>query len=339
MIETKILSNTEYDITIAAECIQNGGLVIFPTETVYGLGANALKAEASSKIYAAKGRPSDNPLISHLAFPEDAEKICITSDMYYKLAERFMPGPLTIVLPKKFMPDGSPVIPPQTTGGQNTAAVRVPSDPIAHAFIKAAGTPIAAPSANLSGSPSPTTMRHVIEDMFGRVDCIIDGGDSIIGLESTIVMPKDDKLYLLRPGGITIEDLKTVTENIIIDPAVLGKSDGVPLAPGMKYRHYAPKSRVVILDGSDDAVYSYLENKKGCAILCYDSDTPLLKLPNSMSMGSKDDHLTQAHILFTALRDLDGADIIYVRMPSCEGIGLAVFNRLIKAAGYDIQHI
>ena len=333
-LDTKIIS--EKEIETGAEIIRQGGLVIFPTETVYGLGANALDSTASAKIYAAKGRPSDNPLICHLASADDAEKYCIVNEMYTKLAARFMPGPITVILPKKYNENGEPIVPDTTTGGLDSVAVRVPSNRIARKLIEKSGLPIAAPSANISGSPSPTTLRHVLEDMYGRVDCIIDGGDSEIGLESTIVMPKEDKIYLLRPGAVTIEMLRDVCDNIVVDASVTQKSDARPLAPGMKYRHYAPKSKVVMLDGDDESVYEYLADKTDCAILCYDGDKCLLCRDHAMSLGDKNDHLTQAHRLFAALRDLDGVGTIYARMPSREGVGLAVFNRMVKAAGYEI---
>ena len=336
-LDTKIIS--EKEIETGAEILRQGGLVIFPTETVYGLGANALDSTASAKIYAAKGRPSDNPLICHLASADDAEKYCIVNEMYKKLAARFMPGPITVILPKKYNENGEPIVPDTTTGGLDTVAVRVPSNRIARKLIEKSGLPIAAPSANISGSPSPTTLRHVLEDMYGRVDCIIDGGDSEIGLESTIVMPKEDKIYLLRPGAVTIEMLRDVCDNIVVDASVTQKSDARPLAPGMKYRHYAPKSKVVMLDGDDESVYEYLADKTDCAILCYDGDKCLLCRDHAMSLGDKNDHLTQAHRLFAALRDLDGVGTIYARMPSREGVGLAVFNRMVKAAGYEIVEL
>ena len=336
-LDTKIIS--EKEIETGAEIIRQGGLVIFPTETVYGLGANALDSTASAKIYAAKGRPSDNPLICHLASADDAEKYCAVNEMYKKLAARFMPGPITVILPKKYNENGEPIVPDTTTGGLDSVAVRVPSNRIARKLIEKSGLPIAAPSANISGSPSPTTLRHVLEDMYGRVDCIIDGGDSEIGLESTIVMPKEDKIYLLRPGAVTIEMLRDVCDNIVVDASVTQKSDARPLAPGMKYRHYAPKSKVVMLDGDDESVYEYLADKTDCAILCYDGDKCLLCRDHAMSLGDKNDHLTQAHRLFAALRDLDGVGTIYARMPSREGVGLAVFNRMVKAAGYEIVEL
>ncbi|MHB1151517.1 MAG: L-threonylcarbamoyladenylate synthase [Eubacteriales bacterium] len=333
-IETKIITPDRIDE--AARCIREGGLVIFPTETVYGLGASALDGGAAKKIYAAKGRPSDNPLICHLSSADEAEKYCETNELYHMLAGRFMPGPLTIILPKRPDKNGVPIIPDTVTGGLPNVAIRVPSNMVAHDLIVAAGVPIAAPSANISGSPSPTTLRHVIQDMAGRVDIIIDGGESEIGLESTVVAISGSEIKLLRPGAVTAEDLRTVCRNVTVDRSVYEKFDGVPLSPGMKYRHYAPNARVIMLEGEDEAVYAYLADKQDCGILCYDDDLLLLQRPNTLSMGGKDDHMTQAHRLFACLRDLDGVGVIYTRMPSRDGMGLAVFNRLIKAAGYEV---
>jgi len=324
----------------AARCIRDGGLVVFPTETVYGLGANALDADAARKIYAAKGRPSDNPLICHFSRVEEVGRYAETGPVFEKIAAAFMPGPITVVLPKK-VENGRPLIPDEVTGGLPTMGVRVPSNPIARRFIADCGVPIAAPSANLSGSPSPTVLRHVLEDMYGRVDAVIDGGESEIGLESTIVMPMDDGsgVRLLRPGGITPEALEKVCGRVEIDPAVLKKFDGTPLAPGMKYRHYAPKAPVVLLEGSDARVYAFLAGRKDCGILCFDEDECLLQWENVLTMGSKNDSAAQAHRLFACLRDFSDVPVIYARMPAREGVGLAVFNRLIKAAGYELLNL
>ena len=337
MKSTKIIGTSEPELRGAAGCLKNGGLVIFPTETVYGLGANALSAESALKIYAAKDRPADNPLICHLDHPHEAEKYCETTPLYYALAEKFMPGPLTVILKKK---SGDRFIPAETTGGLDTVAVRIPSDNTARRLIEYAGVPIAAPSANRSGRPSLTAMRHIIEDMFGRVDYIIDGGDSPIGLESTIVMPQGETLRLLRPGAVTAEQLCGVGADVVVEKSVYEKFDGAPLAPGMKYRHYAPDERVVLLDGTDSEVYNFLSDKNGCASLCYDEDLDMIGgSVRCFSMGAKSDTALHAHNLFAALRDLDGKGTIYVRMPSKEGLGLAVFNRLIKAAGYEILQL
>lgn len=317
----------------ASEIIKRGGLVAFPTETVYGLGANALDAEASGKIYKAKGRPSDNPLIVHLAYPDEAERYCFVPALFYKLAARFMPGPLTVIMPKK------DIVPKTTTGGLNSVAIRIPSNPIAHELIERSGLPIAAPSANLSGKPSPTSFSHIEFDLMGRADMLIDGGDCEIGLESTIIRIDDDFcVSLLRPGAVTVEMLSELCTKVEIDPAVTQKFNGIPQAPGMKYRHYAPKAPLVILDGSDDKVYDYLKDKTDCGILCFEEDAELLKRPHAFSFGAKKDSREQAHELFACLRkfDFEKIGIIYARMPEHSGMGLAVFNRLIKAAGYEV---
>ncbi len=322
------------NIARAGEILRSGGLVAFPTETVYGLGADALDGGAASKIFAAKGRPSDNPLIVHLASPSDAEQYCHTSELFYRLAERFMPGPLTVVLPKR------DIIPGAVTGGLNSVAIRVPSHPVAHALIETAGVPVAAPSANLSGRPSPTTARHVIEDMYGRADCIIAAGDCDFGVESTVVKLEGEGVTLLRPGAVTPEMLAKVCQVELSE--TLNKSVGAgitPESPGMKYRHYAPDAPMYIIDGSDEAVLAYLKDKTDCAVICFDSDTALLRRTNAYSLGGKDDSASHARRLFAVLNDINssnGVTAIYARMTPKEGVGLAVFNRLIKAAGYNV---
>ena len=335
--DTQLIDASDDDgMKRAAQLIREGGLVGFPTETVYGLGANALDADAAALIYKAKGRPSNNPLIVHLADPEDAERYCVTEPMYYKLAEAFMPGPLTVILPKR-MDNGSDHVPSATTGGLDTVALRVPSHPCAHRLIELAGVPIAAPSANLSGRPSPSKAGHVVEDMFGRIGMIIDGGECEFGLESTIVK-LDGGVTLLRPGGITLEMLREVCGEVKLGKGLTGKFEGRPEAPGMMYRHYAPHSPVILLDGDDAAVYAYLADKTNCGILCYDEDSVLLSRDGAMSLGRHNDPLTHAHRLFDCLRRYDSTDypVIYARLPDKDGIGLAVYNRLIKAAGYEV---
>ncbi|MBQ9761169.1 MAG: threonylcarbamoyl-AMP synthase [Clostridia bacterium] len=324
----------------AAEILRTGGLVVFPTETVYGLGGNGLDADAAKKIYAAKGRPSDNPLILHLATPEDAEKYAYTSELYYRLARAFMPGPLTVVLPKR------EIVPTSATGGLETVALRCPSHPVAHKLIELAGLPIAAPSANISGKPSPTCAEHVREDLSGKVDMIIDGGECDIGLESTIVSVSGNSLTLLRPGGITYDALCMVAEHVTVADAVLHKlaENERPLSPGMKYRHYAPKAPVVLLKGEDARVLSFLlkeQKTKNCAILCYDEELAHLKQNNLISVGKKDDIAAQAKCLFRALREADATDaeIIYAHLPPTDGLGLALYNRMIRAAAHTIREI
>ena len=252
-------SGNEPKIIRAAEILKNGGLVAFPTETVYGLGGDGTNAQAAQKIYAAKGRPSDNPLIIHIASPEDAEHYAQTNPTYYRLAKAFMPGPLTVILPKKDS------IPLSTTGGLDSVAVRCPAHPVAHRLIELAGLPIAAPSANLSGKPSPTCAAHVAEDLDGRVDMILDGGDCEIGLESTIVKVEGEKLTLLRPGGITYDALCMVCRDVQIAPAVTEQlaAGERPLSPGMKYRHYAPTAPLVLLQGEPEKVLAFLQQEHG----------------------------------------------------------------------------
>ena len=326
----------------AAEVIKRGGLVIFPTETVYGLGADATNSEAAMKIYSAKGRPSDNPLIIHVASPSDAELYTQVDPVYYKLAERFMPGPLTVILPAK------DIIPMQTRASLPTVAVRCPEHPIARALIELSGVPIAAPSANLSGTPSPTKASHVINDMMGRVDVIIDGGDSDFGLESTIVKINDNgELTLLRPGKITVDDLLTVVDEVQIADAVINAlSEGeTVLSPGMKYKHYAPKSPVFLLDGDSGDILNYIRDAaltEKVAAIVYSEDIDTLKeiAPEVYiyNFGNKEDEQTHARLLFDILRDTDKHSFarIFAPLPKQSGVSLALYNRLIRAAAYQI---
>ncbi len=330
----------ENDLCRAASILRAGGLVVFPTETVYGLGGDATRDEAAKKIYAAKGRPSDNPLIIHIANPADAEEYAVTNALYYRLAKAFMPGPLTIILPRKN------TIPKSTTGGLDSVAVRCPLHPVAHKLIELCGFPIAAPSANLSGKPSPTSAAHVAQDMDGRVDMILDGGESEIGLESTIVKIDGDGLILLRPGGITCDALSLVCEKVTVADAVLHQlaENERPLSPGMKYRHYAPTAPLVLLTGKDEDVLAYLQKEaqtSKCAMLCYDEEVEALKSTTLFPIGKKHDLATQARRLFAALREADGTDaqIIYAHLPPQEGLGLALYNRLIRAAAHTIKEV
>ena len=340
VIKTDDISSGAESIATAADIIKRGGLVVFPTETVYGLGADATDAEAAKKIYSAKGRPSDNPLIIHISDPMDAERYAHTNALYYRLAKAFMPGPLTVILPKR------DIIPDSVTGGLDSVAVRCPSHPIARALIKEAGVAIAAPSANLSGSPSPTCAEHVISDLSGRVDMIIDGGSCEIGLESTIVKITDDSATLLRPGGITYDALLCVCDKVDIAPAVTAQlaENERPLSPGMKYRHYAPSSPLVLLDGAHGSVLDFLktaQQSENCAIICFDEDISVLKNEKLISIGERKDLAAQAANLFSALRKADrlDADIIYAHLPSKEGLGLALYNRMIRAAAHTIKKI
>lgn len=324
----------------AGQILRDGGLVIFPTETVYGLGGDATNSAAAAAIYAAKGRPSDNPLIIHIAEPQDAARYTYTCALYDRLARAFMPGPLTVILRSR------DCIPLTVRAGLDTVAVRCPSHPVAHALIAAAGVPIAAPSANLSGKPSPTCAAHVRDDMNGRVNMIIDGGEAQVGLESTIVKIEDDgSLLLLRPGGITVEDLRRVVDHVRIAPAVTAKlAEGEKvLSPGMKYRHYAPTAPVYLLNGSEEERFAYLEKASGkCALLCYNDEkeafSKLFVEDDLYLIGARQNLREQAHRLFYVLREADkaGYDAIYAPLPPREGIGLALYNRMIRAAAYQI---
>lgn len=341
-ISTEIVYHPEdTDLQRAANILLAGGIVAIPTETVYGLGVNALMEEAASKVYIAKGRPSDNPLIIHLANAQNAVHYAEVSDDYDRLAHAFMPGPITVILPKK------DCIPPTVTGGLSTVAIRVPSHPIAHRLIELCGVPIAAPSANLSGRPSTTTVEHVIEDMQGRVDMIIDGGPSDIGLESTIVLPTGNRqLTLLRPGAVTVEMLEEEGFTVTLDKAVTQrlKEGEQPLAPGMKYRHYAPSAEVILLSGDRDNVENAMKCYHGArdvALLVY-SDSSLATASNAYLLGASDRRDQQAKSLFDLLRSFDNhpeIKRILAPLPDRKGIGLALFNRMIKAAGYQILDV
>ncbi|MDY3846037.1 MAG: L-threonylcarbamoyladenylate synthase [Eubacteriales bacterium] len=327
----------------AGKIIRSGGLVVFPTETVYGLGGDATNPTAADKIYAAKGRPSDNPLIIHIAEPSDADKYTYTRDIYYRLAEKFMPGPITVVMPSREN------VASTVRASLPTVAVRCPVNPIAHALIKESGVPIAAPSANLSGSPSPTCGKHVIDDMRGRVDMIIDGGHSDIGVESTIVkLEDDDSLTLLRPGAVTLEDLRTITDRVNVADAVLHalKEGEKVLSPGMKYKHYAPKSPLYLLDGTEDDRLKFLkEQKDNICVLCFDNEASELSgsVPKDhlFRLGRSGDELSEAHLLFYYLREADklSPDAIYAPLPSLSGIGMALYNRMIRASAFKIVKV
>ena len=337
-MKTLYLKPTEKDIETAAQIILRGGIVAFPTETVYGLGGDATDAGSAEKIYAAKGRPSDNPLIIHLSKAGDAEKYAYTNKIYYKLADAFCPGPLTIILPKK------DIIPKQVTGGLDTVAVRIPSHPVARAFIDACGVAIAAPSANRSGSPSPTSAEHVKADLDGKADAIIDGGPCEIGLESTIVKLKDGFAVILRPGAITEEMLSAVVP-VRRDKSLYVKPDenAHPEAPGMKYRHYAPDVPVTLLKGPHEDVVKFMKDKLGeddsTGLICLQSDKKKIKGKNVKYLPN--DAKGQANALFSLLRDFGKTDAkrVYSVTPTRTGLGLAVCNRLTKAAGFDVEYV
>lgn len=331
-METKLFGTSEYDIAEAGKMIAEGKLVAFPTETVYGLGANALNEEAVRNIYLAKGRPSDNPLIVHIAEKKDIVPLVEEVTPKAKaLIDAFFPAPLTIILNK------SDKVGKVVSGGLDTVAVRMPKNEIARKLIKASGCPIAAPSANTSGLPSPTRVKYVIDDMMGKIDGIIDGGDCEYGVESTVITLATDVPTLLRPGAITKEMIEAVIGEITVAPAVLEgmKNDEVAASPGMKYKHYAPKAKVVIVNANKKEYEEFVNAQKGAFALCFDDDE--VTIPK-VTFGRENDDLSQAKELFDALRELDemGAKKVYARIPHKDGVGMAVYNRLIRAAAFDI---
>jgi len=334
-VETRLIKPCELDV--AGEIIRSGGIVAFPTETVYGLGANALDEAAVKKIFEAKGRPSDNPLIVHIC---DKSQICElaqeVSDAAQKLIDAFMPGPFTIILKKKN------IVPTAVTAELDSVGIRLPMQKTAVEFIKAAGVPVAAPSANLSGKPSPTKAKHVVADMWGRIDAIIDGEDCTVGVESTIVDATGEVPVLLRPGGITYEELCRVVPQTVVDKNVLKSvaAQEQPKCPGMKYKHYSPKAEVVVVEGESSAV-----QKKINELLLQNAEKTVGILTmfgsgydRGIMIGGGENNKEYAKNLFSALRSFDdlGADIVFAEFCDTDGYGLAVKNRLYKAAGYNI---
>ncbi len=347
-MNTKIYTLNEENIDTniikeAGEVLKKGGLVAFPTETVYGLGGDALNPDSSKKIYAAKGRPSDNPLIVHISNLKALEKIVkdIPSDAL-KLADKYWPGPLTMIFNK------NDVVPKETTGGLETVAVRMPSNKIARALIDASGGYIAAPSANISGRPSPTVAKYVIEDMDGRIDIILDGGESDVGLESTIVDFTEGKPMILRPGYITQKMLEeALSERVEWDKAIIdADSKTPPKAPGMKYRHYAPKGELVIVEGNKEDVIKKINeltnedknNNLKTGVIATEETKDYYNADLVKSAGHKDKENEVAHHLFRILREFDEENIqkMYSESFKSDGVGAAVMNRLLKAAGHQI---
>ena len=332
-------------IARAGEILKKGGLVAFPTETVYGLGGDATNPDASHKIYSAKGRPSDNPLIVHITNMEALEEIVAeVPQAAYLLAERFWPGPLTMIFQKNDR------IPYETTGGMDTVAVRMPSDPIAQALIDASTGYIAAPSANTSGRPSPTQAEHVAQDLNGKIDMIIDGGPVNIGLESTIVDLTEDVPMILRPGFITLEMLKAVLGEVRVDPGLIAAdSDRKPKAPGMKYRHYAPRADLKVIEGETDAVVKTINRlceeltaqKKSVGIIATEETKDRYTQGIVISMGARDDEEAIARHLYGSLRQFDelGVDAIFSESFATAGMGQAIMNRLLKAAGHQVLEV
>ena len=322
-------------VAAAAAIIRRGGLLGIPTETVYGLGADALNEDAVRRIFEAKGRPQDNPLIIHVPSADWLARYCQdVPPAAYRLAERFWPGPLTMILPRR------PIVPLRTTGGLETVGVRCPDHPVTLAIIEAAGVPVAAPSGNTSGRPSPTTARHMMDDMLGKIDGIVDGGPCAVGVESTIVDLTVQPPRLLRPGGLPLEALEQVLGEVAVDDAVrrrMGEGER-PRAPGMKYRHYAPRAAVTVVTGparrSAAYIQAHLPEKAG--VICFDEYAPLFTGHIVHRLGGAGDKLAQAQHVFDALRTFDDTDVpeIYAQCPDESGLGLAVSNRLKKAAGF-----
>ncbi len=338
-MKTQILSQD--DTLAATKILKAGGVVAIPTETVYGLAANAFDDAAVKKIFIAKGRPSDNPLIVHISKVDEIYDLVqdFTSEAQ-KLAETFWPGPLTIILKK------SAAISKIVSGGLGSVAVRLPGHPVARKIISEARFPLVAPSANTSGSPSPTSAAHVIADLGGKIDAVVDADSCKVGIESTVVSLCGDVPKILRPGAVTFDQLNQVLGNVKIDDAVLNPlGEGVrPISPGTKYRHYAPKAKLIILKGDRGAYIDYINKlrlNKNAAALCYDEDIPYLNVP-AIPYGRESDPNLQAERLFGALRAIDkieNVDTVYARCPSQSGIGLAVYNRLLRAAGFNVVEI
>ncbi len=346
-MKTKIIRTDEKNIdmqaiTEAGRVIREGGLVAFPTETVYGLGGDALNGESSGKIYAAKGRPSDNPLIVHIAHIDALSGIVREiPEAAYRLADKYWPGPLTMIFNK------ADCVPLETTGGLNTVAVRMPSNKIARALIEASGGYVAAPSANRSGRPSPTIVKYVIEDLDGRVDMIIDGGESDIGLESTIIDLTGDRPMILRPGYITEEMLEQTVAGVEVDRTIIdGNSTEAPKAPGMKYRHYAPAGNLIIVEGQADQVSAYINEQlqiyksrgKKTGVIATDETAESYLADSVKSAGKRKQEDKIAKHLFRILREFDdeGVQIIYAESFEQKGVGQAIMNRLLKAAGHQV---
>ncbi|MBR5495934.1 MAG: threonylcarbamoyl-AMP synthase [Oscillospiraceae bacterium] len=333
-----MLNADENGIKTACEHLKSGELVAIPTETVYGLAADALNEKAVAKIFVAKGRPQDNPLIVHIAKKEDVAKLAKLVPQNAKLLmDKFCPGPLTVILPKA---DNVPDI---VTAGLDSVAIRMPSHPVARAIIENSGLMLAAPSANLSGSPSPTTAKHVYNDLSGKIKYVVDGGECSVGLESTVVSVLEGKVHLLRPGAVTVDMLESVVGDITIDDAVLAKLKDTQkaMSPGLKYKHYSPKCKITIVHGDFEKFKQIVEqNAKehdGVFAMCFDGEEDKLSC-QCVTYGAHNDDSEQARRLFDALRKLDesGAKVVFARAPKQDAVGLAVYNRLLRAAGFDV---
>ncbi len=336
MITQKLDAINDYAnaVNVASEILRSGGIVAVPTETVYGLAASAYSDDAIKSVFTAKGRPQDNPLIVHIASIDMLDDIaCNISDVAYKCAKSFWPGPFTMVLPK------GDKIADSVSGGLDTVAVRFPSDKTICNIILKSGLPLAAPSANTSGRPSPTTAAHVIEDLDGKIDAVVCGNDSSVGVESTVVSLVGEKPRLLRPGAVTPEQLKRILPDLVVDDAVLKQlKEGEKVAsPGMKYKHYAPKTNAILVEGCSNNFVRYVNQKVDCAAICFEEEYYSISV-KKISYGSKRNESTLAQNVFSVLRDIDtlGVKEVYIHAPSKDGVGLAVYNRLIRACGFNV---
>ena len=335
---------TQHDIEEAAAILRDGGLLGIPTETVYGLGANGLNEKAVAHIFEAKGRPQDNPLILHIPDASWLERYCKEIPLTaYQLAKAYWPGPMTMILKRK------DIVPNAVTAGLDTVGMRCPAHPLCREIIAASGVPVAAPSGNTSGRPSPTTAQHMLEDMDGKINAIVDGGPCSVGVESTIIDITETPARLLRPGGITLEQLEAVLGEVAVDPAVtrLMGAGEQPKAPGMKYRHYAPKAPVTVVTGDPKKSAEYIAAHAGAedGIICFDEFLPLFTRRSEtrpvMDLGPAGDKEEQARHIFDALRSFDHTSVpaIWAQCPDTTGIGLAIANRLNKAAGFHIIQV
>ena len=321
-------------VNIASEILVGGGIVAVPTETVYGLAASAFSDDAIRSVFTAKGRPQDNPLIVHIASTSMLGDIAKDiPEVAYECAKAFWPGPFTMVLPK------SDKIADSVSGGLQTVAVRFPSEKTICDIIIKSGLPLAAPSANTSGKPSPTSASHVIDDLDGKIDAVVIGGDCAVGVESTVVSLIGESPRLLRPGAVTPQQLRKVLPNLVIDDAVLEQlKDGQTAAsPGMKYKHYAPRTNAILVEGCSNSFVKFVNEKTDCAAICFEEEYYNILVPK-ISYGSKRDEFTLAQKVFSVLRDIDdlGVKEVYIHAPSKDGVGLAVYNRLIRACGFNV---
>ncbi len=331
------LGTDKNSILKAAEILKDGGIVAIPTETVYGLAASSYNELAIKNVFLAKGRPQDNPLIVHIADIKELKYIAedIPEEAYIA-AEKFWPGPFTMILKRKN------TIPATVSAGLDTVAVRMPSHKVARDIIAYSGLSLAAPSANTSGKPSPTKAEYVLEDLDGKIDAVVMGEDSEVGVESTVISLAVNPPRLLRPGAVTAEQLKEIFPDLVVDKAVLAEPEkGEQVAsPGMKYKHYAPKTETFLVEGSDEEFIGYVNKKRDIVAICFEEESFKITVPK-MVYGSEDNEATLAHSIFSLLREADksGAKEIYVHAPSKSGVGLAVYNRLIRAAGFKVINL